>query len=248
MNKLSDSIYELLAGYVCGDLDPDELQQCRQLLIDQPELEAEIAAIESSLSLVINAFSAADPPPMLRQNLLQAVAQSQSQSQAVISMAKWRQGSPQNWQWLANGVAAALVVGLGWHSFQLQQQLASTQTLLTAFQSSDARLFAFEGMMDPASTGRLMFDPQMQQASLAFYNLPAATDNQVLRLWAMVGSKPVPCGEAIPANQPSMVVNFDINPEEYPELFDPNLRGFKVTLEDSPDGAAPSGSVVLEAV
>jgi anti-sigma-K factor RskA len=246
MNKLSDSIYELLAGYVSGDLDPDELEQCRQLLIDQPELETEIAAIESSLSLVINTFSAADPSPMVRQNLLQAVAQ--EQSHAVISMADWRQGSRWNWQRLANGVAAALVLGLGWHSFQLQQQLASNQTLLAAFQSPEARLFAFEGMMDPSSTGRLMFDPQMQQASLAFYNLPAAAENQVFRLWAMVGSNLVPCGEAIPANQPSMVVNFDINPEEFPELFDPNLRGFKVTLEDSPNVPAPLGSVVLEAV
>lgn len=246
MNKLSDSIYELLAGYVSGDLAPDELEQCRQLLIDQPELETEIAAIESSIGLVINAFSTADPPAKVRQNLLEAVAQ--EQSHAVISIAKYRQAPQVSWQRLANGVAAALVLGLGWHSFQLRQQLASTQTLLAAFQSPDARLFAFKGMMDPASTGRLMFDPQMQRASLALYNLPAATDNQVLRLWAMVGSNLVPCGEAIPANQPSMVENFDINPEEFPELFDPNLRGFKVTLEDSPDLAAPSGSVLLEAV
>lgn len=245
MNPLTDDISDLLAGYITGDLDPGEQERCRQLLATHPELEAELAALESTLGLVINTFVTEDPPPELRQRIL---SQLDHTSSNIIRLAPQRPHPLQNWRLWTQGVAAALVLGLGIQNLRLHTQLAQTEMMLTAFQSPQAQVVNLAGMTDPNAMGRIMFDTTMQQASLAFHNLPVAEEDQVYRLWAVVGSKLVPCGEALPADQSSVVMNIPIPPDLFAELYDPDLQGFRLTLEAAPDMPAPTGDLILQSV
>ncbi|MGF1576408.1 MAG: anti-sigma factor domain-containing protein [Cyanophyceae cyanobacterium] len=258
MNNLSDEQNELLAGFVTGDLDPTELEQCRHLLATHPELEAEIGALEESLGLVINSFVSMDPPVALRQKLMAAVEQPDAGiplghteaegSSSVVSIAQWRQRSRWDWRLLANGVAAALVVGMGFQTFQLQHQLSQTEAMLTAFQSPNARLFP---LASPDSSGRgvMMFDPVLQQASFVFHDMPMpeTPSTYFYQLWVVAGSRLIPCGGPKPV-QPSLVIDFPITPSRYSELYEPDLEGFILTLEESPNVEQPTGPVILQSV
>ncbi|NJL99398.1 MAG: anti-sigma factor [Synechococcaceae cyanobacterium RM1_1_27] len=259
MNNLSNEQNELLAGFVTGDLDPTELEQCRHLLANHPELAAEIGALEESLGLVINSFVSTDPPIALRQKLITAVELADSAgipigqpdaegSSSVVSIAQWKQRSRWDWRLLANGVAAALVVGMGFQTFQLQHQLSQTEVMLTAFQSPSARLFPLE-TPDGSRRGVMMFDPVLQQASFVAHNMPMpeTSSTSVYQLWVVAGSRLIPCGDPKPV-QPSLVIDFSITPGQYSELYEPNLEGFILTLEESPTITQPTGPVILQSV
>lgn len=259
MNNLSDEQNELLAGFVTGDLDPTELEQCRLLLANHPELEAEIWSLEESLGLVINSFVSTDPPIALRHKLLAAVEQTESSgvslgrtqtegSSSVVSIAQWKQRSGWDWRLLANGVAAALVVGMGWQTFQLQHRLSQTEAMLTAFQSPSSRLYPLASP-DGSGRGVMMFDPVLQQASFVAHNMPMpeTPSTHFYQLWVVAGSRLIPCGDPKPV-QPSVVIDFPITPSQYSELYEPELEGFILTLEESPNVEQPTGPVILESV
>lgn len=250
MNLPRESTHELLAGYVIGDLTPSEQKHVKTLLRNRPELHQEIALIESAFASTLDTFISVDPPVRLRHRLLARFPMADHRGEKE----KGPQGHSSGLRWhplwhkWSQGLAAALILGLGWRTYQLQTHLAQTEVILAAFQSSTASVVTLAGLEDPTASGRLMFDTQRQQASLAFHNLPPAESNQIYRLWAQVGSQLVPCGEAIPAGETSKVMNFTINPEDFEELYDPELRGFLVTLENSPDIAIPTGSTILRSV
>ena len=259
MNNLSDEQNELLAGFVTGDLDPTELEQCRRLLAKHPELEAEIGALEESLGLVINSFVPTDPPVALRQKLLAAVEHADDSgiplgqieaegSSSVVSIAKWKQRTRWDWRLVANGVAAVLVVGMGWQTLQLQHQLSQTEVMLTAFQSPSARLYPLESP-DGSRRGVMMFDPVLQQASFVAHNMPMpeTPSTYVYQLWVVAGSRLIPCGDPKPV-QASLVIDFSITPGQFSELYEPDLEGFIMTLEESPNMEQPTGPVILQSV
>ena len=67
----------LLAGYVLGDLSPEEVVRVKQHLATAPELANEINRLQATLALLPLSLPPTSPPQTLRQHLLQA-AQSAS--------------------------------------------------------------------------------------------------------------------------------------------------------------------------
>ena len=68
-----DPIYELIAGYVLGTLEPEEAAEFEQRLANNPELAQELAQVQQALEL---AYAPPDvaPPAHLRDRILAAVA------------------------------------------------------------------------------------------------------------------------------------------------------------------------------
>ena len=63
---------QLAAGYVLGNLSPEEAEEFQQQLATDAALAEEVARLQSVLELMPYALPEADPPPHLRSNILQS--------------------------------------------------------------------------------------------------------------------------------------------------------------------------------
>jgi anti-sigma-K factor RskA len=114
-------LQNLLAGYVLGDLTPEEAATVKQLLENDPNLLAELHRLQSTLAVLSLSLPVSSPNQQLESRILQA-AQAEGSPSRQISRVGIRY-----WRWLAVGSAAALIAGLGIETYQLHQKLATTQ-------------------------------------------------------------------------------------------------------------------------
>jgi anti-sigma-K factor RskA len=70
---LPDFIQALLAGYVLGDLTPEEAEQLQQLLAENPALAIEINQLQEVLAVMPYGLPAASPSAQVRSQMLQAI-------------------------------------------------------------------------------------------------------------------------------------------------------------------------------
>ena len=68
-----EDLEELLAGYVLGDLSPEEAEDLQQILLDRPELVAEAQILQEVLAALPYTLPLGEPSPQLRQNILDAL-------------------------------------------------------------------------------------------------------------------------------------------------------------------------------
>jgi anti-sigma-K factor RskA len=130
----SEQIENLLAGYVLGDLTPEETTQVKQLLEQNPALVTELQSLQSTLAVLPLALPISVPAQQLETRILQA-AQADAQTDVSATMnasgskapmpPRW-QMKPRLWQW-GGIVTAVLVAGLGIQTYHLHQRLAATQ-------------------------------------------------------------------------------------------------------------------------
>ncbi|MDX2271854.1 MAG: anti-sigma factor [Cyanobacteriota bacterium] len=195
----------LLAGYVLGDLSPEEAQAVEALLAAHPDLTREMAILQEALALLPYGLPPSPPPQHLRQQVLrqvfpQAVAEPQRLSQA--SLAKRPSWIP--WLVAASALLAALLGLDNWRlrqSLQLAQESSSSspapQDLSAFWQRSDLKVVA---LTTPAtsspSQGSVFFTPQWREMVVALTDLPPLTEQQVYRLWVTLDNgNTVYCGE-----------------------------------------------------
>ena len=67
-------IPELAAGYVLGNLTPEEAEAFQQLLLNHPELDTEVARLQETLGLMAYGLTETLPPSNLLSNILETVA------------------------------------------------------------------------------------------------------------------------------------------------------------------------------
>jgi anti-sigma-K factor RskA len=198
----NESWNELLAGYVLGDLTPEEVAQVKQYLETHPELLSEVKALQATLSLLPLALPETALPPSLGTELVQAaesmVAQAPEQGSA-LRQKPWR-----GWLLAIAGVTAALLtIGLGYDSYRLRKELAIARANLkeqaermTLAQQSSHRLFVLKATSKTqAMSGSLVVVPKEQLALLTIQNLNPLPPGQVYRLWAFSHGKEMNCGD-----------------------------------------------------
>ncbi|WP_019501822.1 anti-sigma factor domain-containing protein [Pseudanabaena sp. PCC 6802] len=209
---------ELLAGYVLGDLSPEEVEEVNQLLISHPELFAEVNSLQETLALIPMSLPESSPSAGLRSRLLAQIDE-QPQNQFRLELARNAIALPpsqrQIWaplsRWLAilSGVAATIAVALGLDSYRLRQELASARSdasqyraLVAMLRQPDNRLLALKGMgATPTASGSITITPSSQTATIAIQNLTPLPQGKVYRLWAIVDGKKVECAEFVPDSQ-----------------------------------------------
>lgn len=230
----------LLAGYVLGDLSPEEVVRVKQYLATAPELADEVNRLQATLALLPLSLPPTKPPQSLRQHLLQA-AQSASAKPAPIAQRKLRVGIG-----VIGSAAAFLVAGLGWSNYRLHQQLADVQAELSRYQEAIAllrqpnnRLLTLKGTSPTlSSSGSLVIAPQKQAAVLTLQNLASLPPGKVYRLWAFVDNRKVDCAEFKPNSKGKVFLQLPLD----------NWAGATsvvVTIEPSQETPDPTGEMVM---
>ncbi|MDJ0615716.1 MAG: anti-sigma factor [Calothrix sp. MO_192.B10] len=143
----------LLAGYVLGDLIPEDVVRVKQYLELYPELADEVNSLQATLALFPLSLPKSSPPEKLRSQIL-AAAQKELSSEVetdkqiqpepigkkMVRFPKRRQnqGIKSTWLGLAGGVAAVFVASLGLYNYKLQKRLAIAQADLSRYRQEVA--------------------------------------------------------------------------------------------------------------
>ncbi len=244
MNNSSDYLDDLLAGFASGTLDPDELEILTQSLATHTEWQDKITDLEETMEIMLNGLhTPVEPPPQLGIRIQNAV---RAKRPLLASGRGLR-----SWQGIAGSVAAILILGLGWHSYQLQLTLQNQQEIVSLVQLPGSQLYVLQGRQTTdQAQGSILVNLEQQRAVIALHNMPTAPAGSVYRLWSIVGSKPHPCRDALPISNGKVVDEFSVSRSTFQDLYDPEFSGFKVTLEASArqDLQRPQGPVVLESI
>jgi anti-sigma-K factor RskA len=202
-----------LAGYVLGDLTPEEVLEVKQYLTAHPELENEVKALQATLSLLPLALPEALPRMALGSELLQTAES--VLPKVPIAVSPRRQKVRLRWAIALGSMAIALLIGgLGLDRYHLQQELALLQTKLNQSQETEViaqnpqnRLFSLKNTdTTQLASGTLAVVPSSQTAILTIQNLNLLPSGQVYRLWAFSQGKEMPCGD-FNAKGPGLIAN-----------------------------------------
>jgi len=120
----SEQLENLLAGYVLGNLTPEEAAQLKQLLDHNPDLLTELRRLESTLAVIPLSLPVSSPSQQLETRILQAAEA--EVSAANRSPAKAGSRVRLSWQW-GGAIAAVMIAGLGIETYWLHQTLAAAE-------------------------------------------------------------------------------------------------------------------------
>ncbi len=233
-NPRSHNLEEILAGYVLGDLDEEELVWFNQQLAANPQLREQVTQLESTLNL-------------MPYGLPEDVPQNNLRSQ-ILAKAQPKQRSPKyHWSWILSAITAAGALLLGINNFSLRQQIAVTedrlqqqQELISLLRQPNNRLVALTADNDnTTASGSLFISPESNTAVLALKNLDSLSGNQVYRLWAISQGKKIGCSNFTPNAQGEVHLNLSSDDVIF------NANSISVTIEPEPDTEQPIGREFL---
>jgi anti-sigma-K factor RskA len=198
----NESWNELLAGYVLGDLTPEEAARVKQYLDAHPELLSEVKALQATLSLLPLALPETSLSPSLRSDLVQA-------AESMVAKVSERDFSSSRKSWKRSMVplgwiaAVLLSIGLAYDNFCIRGELSVAQATLkqqletaTPAQQFGNRLFDLKATSKTQATlGSLVVAPKSRLALLTIQNLQPLPSGQVYRLWAFSQGKEMTCGD-----------------------------------------------------
>jgi hypothetical protein len=208
---------ELLAGYVLGDLTPSEIALVEAYLTAHPEQQAEISSLMLPLDLLSLTLPADNPPPSLRQKILQLAATETVINQTPVKQLELK--SRQSWRSIAAGVGLLLVAGLGWNNYQLSQELAAVKqdlqttqialktpkpqdnlALVSLLQEPNNRFLNLKNMEGKPGMGMgsLVIVPNKSAAVLLLQQIKPLPPGQVYRMWAIMGDEEMNCADFLP--------------------------------------------------
>ena len=118
-------IQELIAGYVLGDLSSAEAEEFRSLLLQLPELQAEVTSLQEVLAMMPYGLDEADPEDGLRSQILSAAQAELSQRVSVSPLTSRRFQLRLPWAMTTAAAAVAIVSGLA--TLHLSDQVRSLQ-------------------------------------------------------------------------------------------------------------------------
>ena len=233
-NPRSHNLEEILAGYVLGDLDEEELVWFNQQLVANPQLKEQVTQLESTLNLM---------PYGLPENVPQNNLRSQ-----ILAQAQPKQTSPKyHWSWILSAITAAGALLFGINNFSLRQQIAviedrleQQQELISLLRQPNNRLVALTADNNNIrASGSLFISPESNTAVLALKNLDSLSGNQVYRLWAISQGKKIGCSNFTPNAQGEVHLNLSSDDVIF------NANSISVTIEPEPDTEQPIGREFL---
>ena len=186
MSMPPEELELLMAGYVLGDLDPEEAAAFAQVLAQHPEIAAEVTALQAALE-------ATDPlpdgalPPDLRSRILAAADPPVAPAAIGLpdvpqrSPVPFSLKSPRSWLELA---AAAMIVALGLNNYRLSQALQQSQAETRQYAALTYQLRATQAN-SPASA-QVVVDPNTLKGKISVQNLPPLPPGQVYVLWTVL--------------------------------------------------------------
>jgi anti-sigma-K factor RskA len=186
----SDQLELLIAGYVLGDLSPEEAAEFEQLLAENSAIAAEVAQMQASLELAYPPPEVA-PPAHLRSAILDQVHLTEPQLDRPTPnspiartdrLADRQRRFP--WRRMLDVAAAALILTLGIQNYRLRQTLQTVQPTPQQYAILTYSLQPIQAGSE--ASVRVEVDPNTLKATLIAENLPPLPPNQVYAVWTVV--------------------------------------------------------------
>jgi anti-sigma-K factor RskA len=234
-----EEIKQLVAGYVLGDLNPEEAEQIRHLIGNNPEINAEIQVLQEILALLPYSLPEAEPSDRLRSKIITAA----SEPTLNPKTSSW-QDLP--WPKIITGIVAFAAIFATVDNYYLRQELRLAQEnkakVITALNEPNSRITELAGTPDATNaSAKIIYTPNQAKALLLVNNLPEAKKEQVYRLWAIVGQDKIACADFRTDTSGSTV-----NEVSFPQnVCAATNATMAVTRESFPAPDQPLGSVVL---
>jgi Anti-sigma-K factor rskA len=236
---ISDAERELAAGYILGDLAPEELAQFETLLQENPALQAEVQALSVSFNLFPLGEEPIAPPPHLRDRVLTA--------QTLATVARRRQ-----FPWtmaMMTGIAVLGALLASFDNLRLRRELgiaqdAAPKTVASILQRSKSRLVALRSQPTDQPIGTLLFTPgQWQEIVVSLENVPPVAPGQAYSMWlALNNGEVLLCGTFQPNAEGRVFVT--LHPPQAPPK-GIKATGVFVTLDGAATPVQPQGERVV---
>lgn len=234
-----ERLEELIAGYVLGNLSPEEAEELRLLVAEHPELSKEVHRLQEVLELMPYALPEVAPPQHLREAILEA-------ANVSIKREPTSKRSLLPWNKVAGSIAALLVLTLGLDNYLIRQQLSTMQAqvakardVIAMLQNPNTNLVSLKGMdMASAASGSIVMTPGEPKVVLILQNLPVLPKGQFYYLWAVVNGEKVPSGQFNASSQGTVLVKLSTPPSA-------EVTALVVTVEVSPALRSPAGPMVM---
>ena len=190
---------DLMAGYVLGDLSPEEADALAQMVTADPTVRAEIESLQMALEMAYNPPSV-PVPSHLRDAVLKVASvvamPSAAETRDLSGIPNARSGPARAgietanlrlWQWLG-GLGLVASLALGFNNVRLWQDLQTAQ-ISTEDPSNQALRYAL-GPTDinpnATATAEVVVDLDTLQANLTVRDLPVLAPGEVYALWTVV--------------------------------------------------------------
>jgi anti-sigma-K factor RskA len=250
-NKYSHEWEELLAGYVLGDLDPEEVIEMHKIILEHPETVTKIDHFQETLAMLPLGLSETHPAKNLRdriaaqaipitvENLLTdpldpSIDSSSNPLTAIINRSPRRRNL---WKLATIGlssIGAIALIALGFENYQMRQPIAMLQGL-------DNRTISLKGMgAIPAASGSVMIAPTEKTAMISIQNLRQIPQDNSYRLWAIVDGKKVDCAQFRPDEQGNVFVKVPLGKALK------QTTTLIITIEPNKDMPEPTGEMVMK--
>lgn len=240
---------QLLAGYVLGDLQDDELLMLRESLASDPQLQRQLDDLQLTLQLLPMGLSAdASPPARLRRRLLNHGTRSELVSSRFRGLpARLTSRLPA----AALAVLTAAVSMLAVQVIHLQKELAavlsrspSPSAVADATPPAAPRVLLLRSSnhLNPDLSGELLVAPDRGHNQLAIRGLPAPPPAHAYRLWATTNGMTKGCVRFVPNADGTVSMPIPSQPTSEAQIL-------TITLEPLlPDGSVPKGPQLLTSV
>ena len=259
-NKYPREWEELLAGYVLGDLEPEEVTEMHQLIAKHPEIVTEIDHLQETLAMLPLGLSETHPASSLRDRIAAAAIPTDVEAlladpldSSIDSVASIKRSPHRRNIWkLAtiglSSIGAIALIALGFDNYQMRQQIASNQIELqkhrqtiAMLQGADNRMISLKGMgAIPAASGSVMIAPTEKTAMISIQNLMPIPQDNSYRLWAIVDGKKVDCAQFRPDEQGKVFMKVPLGSalKQSTTLI--------ITIEPNKDMPEPTGEMVMK--
>lgn len=249
-----ESMPELLAGYVLGDLTPTELAIVEAYLAAHPDRQTELASLMLPLDLLPLSLPADLPPASLRQKILD-VATAETTAPANTLRITTDRSRQFPWWRAIGGLGVLLLGGLCWQNYRLSTELATVkQDLQTAIASNQKsqeekflaslipqpnnRFIPLKNMQGKSGAGSLIVAPNKSVAVLVLQKVEPLPPGKVYRVWAIVGDKEFDCAHFVPDGDGKVSIKMPIDAWQ-------KASKITITIEDK-EAKEAEGEIAIE--
>lgn len=228
-----------MTAYVLGELSPEEARALERRLASDPAGVAELIRLKHTLGL-LSVAAVAEPPPGLRGRVLRAAATAAGAGAERLVRGR---GIGRPWGAALAALAASIALAVGVDDYRVRRELSLLREVTHTLQQPNVVLsFELRGTgAHGAAFGTAVLDLDAKRAALVVRDLPALSGDRVYRLWALVGTKQVPCGDFNADARGRVTRQLAIPVQEYTEP----VRRLTVTVEPSAPASQPIGSTVM---
>ena len=248
-------IHELVAPYVLGALEPDEVEEVELHLLHCAECRT-LVDEERRVALLLPYLAApVSVPRRARRQLLDRVRHDNDNEEALATPARTVRipVALLRLSWVAAATAAVLALAFAWHSTQMQHQVSSKDNQLLTLEGQQETVVSFVAEHGGFNTrlqdagaggtaqGGIIVDPTGNAALMVVDGLAKPRPGHAYVVWAVRGQEHVKIG-LLPVDSQGRAVLRIVLPEALA-----SFDSIMVTDESGPAVAYPSGTHLLAA-